>query len=276
MTTWIDVPIWPRHGTTFAHLVSDASLEELHAVAARAGLHPRSFEGDHYDVSTQRYAAVVAAGATPTTGADLVRRLLASGLRLRKRRGDVPVARVAGVPAPGGGLMDVDLVLADTALDRGHVVAVAVVVDDGASAVAVVHTLAREAWGPPGGGVEPGEHPTDAAVRELTEETGLVVAPALLRPVGWERFTVRADAAVTAGRVGRWGEGAAYLQLYAVTLTSRPLAPVAADVDAALWVGRDELEARCAGEFWWPLLDRVLGPGPGAGAAGSARCSGTK
>jgi len=263
MTTWIDLPIWARHGTTFAHLVSDTSLEELHAVADRAGLHPRSFEGDHYDVSTQRYAAVVVAGATPTTGADLVRRLLASGLRLRKRRGDVPVARVKDVPAPGGGLMDVDLVEADTALDRGHVVAVAVVVDDGHGAMALVHTPGRNAWGPPGGGVEAGEPPAHAAVRELTEETGLVVSSLLLRPVGWERFTVRAD---EEGRAGRWGAGTAYLQLYAVTLTARPLAPVATDVDVALWVGRDELEARCAGEFWWPLLERVLPAAPGSGA----------
>lgn len=255
MTTWIDVPIWARHGTTFAHLVSDTSLEELHTVAARAGLHPRSFEGDHYDVAAQRYAAVVAAGATPTTGADLVRRLLASGLRLRKRRGDVPVARVNDVPAPGGGLMDVDLVAAGTALDRGHVVAVAVVVDDGHGSLALVHTPGRSAWGPPGGGVEGGEQPVDAAVRELTEETGLVVSPTLLRPVGWERFTVRPD---DRGRDGRWGAGASYLQLYAVTLSSLPLAPVAPDVDAAVWVGRDVLEARCAAEFWWPLLERVL------------------
>ncbi|MDQ2756211.1 MAG: DUF4031 domain-containing protein [Actinomycetota bacterium] len=273
MTTWIDVPIWARHGTTFAHLVSDTSLEELHAVAARAGLHPRSFEGDHYDVGAQRYAAVVAAGATPTTGADLVRRLLASGLRLRKRRGDVPVARVHDVPGPGGGVMDVDLVSADTALDRGRLVAVAVVVDDGQGSFVLVHTPARDAWGPPGGGIEPGELPIEAAARELLEETGLPSATALLHPVGWERFTVRPD---TTGRVGRWGAGPAYLQLYAATLPLRlPLAPTGADVDAALWVARDELETRCAGEFWWPLLERVLLSVPVTGAGVSPGSSPT-
>ena len=62
MTIWIDQPIWPRHGTVFAHLISDTSLDELHAFAHRVGLHPRSFEGDHYDVPQERYAPVLAAG----------------------------------------------------------------------------------------------------------------------------------------------------------------------------------------------------------------------
>ena len=106
MTIWIDQPIWPRHGTVFAHLISDTSLDELHAFAHRVGLHPRSFEGDHYDVPQERYALVISAGATSTTGADVVRRLLGSGLRLRKRRGDRPVARIPamvfadGTPPP--------------------------------------------------------------------------------------------------------------------------------------------------------------------------------
>ena len=79
MTIWIDQPIWPRHGTVFAHLISDTSLDELHAFAHRVGLHPRSFEGDHYDVPQERYALVVSAGATSTTGADVVRRLIGAG-----------------------------------------------------------------------------------------------------------------------------------------------------------------------------------------------------
>ena len=109
MTIWIDQPIWPRHGTVFAHLISDTSLEELHAFAVRVGLHPRSFEGDHYDVPQERYAAVLAAGATSTTGSDVVRRLIASGLRLRKRRGDRPVARIPAMVFPDGTRASVDL-----------------------------------------------------------------------------------------------------------------------------------------------------------------------
>jgi 8-oxo-dGTP diphosphatase len=35
----------------------------------------------------------------------------------------------------------------------------------------------RRRWGLPGGGIEPGEQPHEAAVREAREETGLVVTP---------------------------------------------------------------------------------------------------
>ena len=44
----IDPPAWPAHGTHFGHLVSDASLDELHAFARRTGLPHRGFDHDHY------------------------------------------------------------------------------------------------------------------------------------------------------------------------------------------------------------------------------------
>ncbi len=85
----VDTPLWPRHGTLWAHLVSDASYEELHAFARRAGLPPRSFDVDHYDVPAERLDELVALGAEPVGGRELVRRLRASGLRVprRERRG---------------------------------------------------------------------------------------------------------------------------------------------------------------------------------------------
>lgn len=85
MTVLIDQPRWPAHGTYFSHLVSDTSLEELHTFAAANGVTRRAFDLDHYDVPERRYADLVAAGATPVTGRELVLRLLASGLRVRAR-----------------------------------------------------------------------------------------------------------------------------------------------------------------------------------------------
>ena len=190
MTIWIDQPIWPRHGTVFAHLISDTSLDELHAFADRVGLHPRSFEGDHYDVPQERYALVLSAGATSTTGADVVRRLIASGLRLRKRRGDRPVARVRGVRFPDGTVVDVDLVASEREVDVGVVVAALVFVQDRDGRFAVVYTPRREAWGSPGGALEQGESAAAAAVREVREETGLELAAVDIEPCAYERFEV--------------------------------------------------------------------------------------
>ncbi|MDN5571725.1 MAG: DUF4031 domain-containing protein [Propionibacteriaceae bacterium] len=81
----IDPPRWPAHGTLFSHLVSDASLTELHLFARRTGLSPRAFDHDHYDVPAERHAGLVAAGALDVDSRELVRRLVAGGLRVRPR-----------------------------------------------------------------------------------------------------------------------------------------------------------------------------------------------
>jgi hypothetical protein len=85
MTVLLDRPMWPAHGTLWSHLVSDATLEELHDFAARAGVPRRSFDIDHYDVPQERYDELVAAGALPVSNRELVTRLAASGLRVRQR-----------------------------------------------------------------------------------------------------------------------------------------------------------------------------------------------
>jgi len=81
----IDEPIWPAHGTVWAHLVSDSSLTELHAFAAAAGIPGRGFDNDHYDVPRERWDELVARGAEPVTGRELLRRLQAAGLRVRQK-----------------------------------------------------------------------------------------------------------------------------------------------------------------------------------------------
>jgi predicted metal-dependent HD superfamily phosphohydrolase len=86
MAIFIDPPLWPAHGTHFSHLVSDESLEELHVFAAAAGIPERAFDGDHYDVPERRFEDLVAAGAVPVEARILVRKLIASGLRIPARR----------------------------------------------------------------------------------------------------------------------------------------------------------------------------------------------
>lgn len=86
MAVYLDPPLWPAHGTHFSHLISDSSLEELHAFARAAGIPERAFDGDHYDVPEARLSALVAAGAVPVEGRVLVRKLIASGLRIPARR----------------------------------------------------------------------------------------------------------------------------------------------------------------------------------------------
>jgi len=85
----IDDPRWPAHGRMWAHLVSDSSLDELHAFASANGIPRRGFDRDHYDVPDDAHARLVEAGARHVDGHTLVRALIGSGLRVtaRQRRG---------------------------------------------------------------------------------------------------------------------------------------------------------------------------------------------
>lgn len=96
MSVLIDEPRWWFRGRRWSHLVSDATLDELHAFADAVGIPRRGFQGDHYDVPEELYAEMVAAGATTTPSRELVTRLRAAGLRLSpaERR-----ARQSGRPA---------------------------------------------------------------------------------------------------------------------------------------------------------------------------------
>ena len=80
----IDPPNAAGHGRLWSHLASDQSYDELHAFAAGVGIPPRGFDRDHYDVPSEWYDEVVAAGAVPVTSRELVSRLVAAGLRRRK------------------------------------------------------------------------------------------------------------------------------------------------------------------------------------------------
>ncbi|MFD5276034.1 DUF4031 domain-containing protein [Pseudarthrobacter sp. NPDC058362] len=113
MAIYLDPPLWPAHGTHFSHMVSDTSLEELHAFAAAAGIPDRAFDGDHYDVPERRLPELVAAGAVQVEGRVLVRKLIASGLRIPARRRNkslkVPLLNRWNTIMPGHDALFLDL-----------------------------------------------------------------------------------------------------------------------------------------------------------------------
>jgi hypothetical protein len=84
MTLMIDPPAVPSRGRWWSHLASDESYEELHEFARDLGIPERGFDRDHYDVPSEWYDEVVARGVEAVTSRELVRRLVAAGLRRRK------------------------------------------------------------------------------------------------------------------------------------------------------------------------------------------------
>ena len=255
MAILIDPPRPEAHGRRWSHLVSDSSLDELHAFARSVGVPERGFEGDHYDIPEERYDSVVAAGATPTPARDLLRALQASGLRMQKRRGDKGVARVHGIRFVDGTTADVDLIRSEREAPDARVFAAMAFVRDDRGDFAVVHSIRRGEWGAPGGWREPGESVRENAVREVREETGLVVRAETLRPRGYERFHHRSPG-------GLWREGHDLLQVYEARVAgTRPaMTPELDDTSDRRWVSWAELERACSAQFWWPLADAVLRP----------------
>jgi hypothetical protein len=86
MTVLVDPPLWHWRERRWSHLVSDESYDELHAMADALGIERRWFQGDHYDVPEDYRERAIALGAVPVTSRELIRRLVDSGLRKRKRR----------------------------------------------------------------------------------------------------------------------------------------------------------------------------------------------
>lgn len=250
MTIWIDQPVWPAHDRLWSHLISDTSVAELHAFARAVGLPERSFDGDHYDVPAERYADLVAAGAVPTTGPDLVRRLRASGLRFRKRKGERLLTRVEDGLASATAARHILDVVASTH-ERSRAGA-AVVLISAADRMVLVQNISRPGWAPPGGKREGQESVREGATREVAEETGLVLDPEQLQPVGFERITVPVG-----GAAPPFGEGDNHIQVYGVTMPRPiPLVPDLVEVSHAQWFTWPEAARRSSRQHWWPLIAR--------------------
>jgi hypothetical protein len=101
VTVLVDPAVWRHRDRRWCHLASDRDLAELHEFAARVGLPPRAFHGDHYDVPDEWRPDMIAAGAVEVTARELLHALRRAGLRLS------PAARRAtdspGRAGPAGG-----------------------------------------------------------------------------------------------------------------------------------------------------------------------------
>ena len=67
-------------------MVSDESLDELHAFTDAAGIPRRGFQGDHYDIPEEHRPAMVAAGA----------------IEVEQPRATAPASRRRPATDPGG------------------------------------------------------------------------------------------------------------------------------------------------------------------------------
>ena len=59
--------------------------------------------------------------------------------------------------------------------------------------IAMIHSLLYDYYKFPGGGIEDGEDPVAAMIRETREEAGLVVVPESIRPYGYVHRAQRSD-----------------------------------------------------------------------------------
>ena len=149
-------------------------------------------------------------------------------------------AHLARRPADAARLADFAALLAappgplhDRRTLPGHVTASGVVVHRPTRRVLLIHHNVIGRWLPPGGHLEAGELPIDAARREVREEVGLALGDDLDggRPVYIDSHTVPANP--------RRGEPAHVHHDFRFAFEADPDAPLAADaaeVSAAAWV----------------------------------------
>jgi 8-oxo-dGTP pyrophosphatase MutT (NUDIX family) len=220
-------------------LVSGRLGADRAEVALRHGEHPRA--------AALRAAVTLTAGPVrvaglPQVGADLVCgpdgpvQTLRIGYPLRPGPpAPEPLGQNAGSAAPRDHPRDPsrdhprDLPLVQRAA------AYAVVVEAGR--LLLTRLSSRQTWTLPGGGIEHGETPVQAAVREVYEETGLALRPGALLDVDSLHFTGQAPD-------GRWEDYHGIRVVYAGSVpggSTPQVIEVDGSTEQAAWVSRSEL-----------------------------------
>jgi 8-oxo-dGTP pyrophosphatase MutT (NUDIX family) len=111
---------------------------------------------------------------------------------------------------------------------------------------------AGRGWDIPGGHLEPGESATEAAIRELFEETGLVLKPSDLSVFAGLRIHLLASPPE-----GYRYAALTHMVMFRARLSSpgphvRP--PSGSESTRAAWLPHPEIERLCPGQPWLPLL----------------------
>ena len=168
--------------------------------------------------------------------------------------GDRVLGSLPDVTFADGSRAAVELVLSDVPAPDEEVFAALVFLRDRTGRFAVVYSPRREEWASPGGGREEGETARQTVVREVLEETGLVLDGQALRPCGVERFTPLTP--------GRWPLGGGCLQVFHVRVDADApsLRGSTDDVTGWRWVTFGELEELCGASFWWPMAAALFRP----------------
>lgn len=81
MAILVDGAHWEWRGMAFCHMISDTSLDELHAFAQWVGVPSRAFGGDHYDIPEHVRAIAIEEGAVEVSSREVVIALREIGLR---------------------------------------------------------------------------------------------------------------------------------------------------------------------------------------------------
>ncbi|GGT22040.1 NUDIX hydrolase [Nonomuraea spiralis] len=108
-------------------------------------------------------------------------------------------------------------------------------------------------WDVPGGHLEAGESATEAVVRELQEETGLLLEPSALSVFAWQRIELLAPAPA-----GYRYAPLTYMVMFRARLATPGVAtapPAGSESTGAEWLPHERIRELCAGRTWLPLLE---------------------